>query len=286
MGLSALTTWLTASPLRIALAVASVALLAFITYSSLEARYVRITRDEITSERVPAEFDGVRIVFLADIHAGRFMGPRGMAALVDKVNALDPDVLVLGGDYVGGQANGPETFYAQAPRFEAALGKFAVMGNHDAWEGATRARDGLEASGFELLQNSSAMVRKGDVEIAVAGVEDLDTGSPDAGAAAAGIPADVFALLVSHNPDVFATQLDGPGRTWDLALAGHTHAGQLTALGMMAPIVPSAYGQRYRAGWVREEGTPILVTHGVGVVTLPLRFFAHPEIHEITLRRP
>lgn len=278
--------WLTASPWRVATLIAAVLVIGITTYSGIEARMVRVRHDEVVSDRLPSGFDGARVVFLADIHAGRFMGKRGMDELVTKVNALEPDVLVLGGDYVGGKAGGASTFYGAAPRFEARLARLAVLGNHDVWEGSEEARAGLEASGFTLLENSFASVESSGSSIAVAGVADLYTGTPDIAAAGSQIPADQFAILVSHNPDVFGTQLPGSPRTWDLALAGHTHAGQLTALGLAAPFVPSRFGQRYRSGWLEEQGTPILVTPGVGVVTLPLRFFARPEIHVITLRRP
>lgn len=94
-----------------------------------------------------------------------------------------------------------------------------------------------------------------------------------------------FAILLTHNPDLLATQLRLHPRTWDVSLAGHLHAGQITLFGLWAPIVPSEYGQRYRTGWRKEHGTLILDTNGVGEVTAPLRFFAPPEVHLITLRR-
>lgn len=286
MNSASLMPWLTASPWRVAGLIAAAVLIGLTAYSGLEARLVRVRQDEIVSDRLPERFDGTRVVFLADIHAGRFLGKRGMDELVSKVNELEPDILVLGGDYVGGRAHGALTFYGAAPRFEARLAKLAVLGNHDIWEGSAEAREGLTSAGFTLLENDSARVESGGESIAIAGVADLYTGTPDVSAAASQIPAEQFAILVSHNPDVFGTQLPDSPRTWDLALAGHTHAGQLTALGFAAPFVPSRFGQRYREGWLEEEGTPILVTPGVGVVTLPLRFFARPEIHVITLSRP
>jgi len=277
--------WLVATPLRAVLFIAALLAVTLVVYALVEARYVRITSDELISERLPPEeFDGAKLVFLADIHAGRFLGKKGMRKLVKKVNAEDPDVIVLGGDYVGGRANGARTFYGTASGFCARIGKVAVLGNHDVWEGADEARAGLEAAGFTLLENASQRLEYLESHITIAGVDDLYTGEPDVAAASHAIPADEFAVLVSHNPDVFATQLESSPRTWDLALAGHTHAGQLTALGYGALFIPSKYGHRYRTGWMREQDTPILVTKGVGAVTLPLRFFAEPEVHVITLK--
>lgn len=276
---------LTASPQRIALLVGVVLALVFVGYSLVEARLMRIVADEIASPNLPRELDGTRLVFVADIHAGPFFRHRSMERLVEKVNALEPDVLVLGGDYVGGRFDGAEVFYPAARGFEARLGKVAVLGNHDVWEGDDEAREGLAEAGFRVLDNESVTLESpGGGTLTVAGVEDLYTGRPDAARAAQGIDRDDFAVLVSHNPDVFASQLGSTADTWDLALAGHTHAGQVTFFGIAALFIPSSYGQRYRSGWATEHGVPILVSNGVGSVTLPLRTFARPEIHVITLR--
>ncbi|MDF1542317.1 MAG: metallophosphoesterase [Anaerosomatales bacterium] len=263
--------------LGVALAVPAVTL-----YGAAEARTLKVTSDVITSRSLPKEFDGTRIVFVADVHAGPYFGPNRMDKLVEQVNALDPDVLILGGDYVGGRTGGARTFYARAADFRARRAKVAVLGNHDVWEGSEEARRGFAEAGFALLEDDSVHVSTGDASIAVAGVSDLYTGDPDPEAAARGIAPETFSVLVSHNPDVFAGRLGTTAGEWDLALAGHTHAGQVTFFGTPA-FVPSEHGGRYRTGWRDENGTPILVSNGVGTVTLPVRLFAQPEIHLITL---
>lgn len=252
-------------------------------YGMVEARSLRARSDVITSSSLPPELDGTRIVFVADVHAGPFFGAGRMQKLVEEVNSLDPDVLILGGDYVGGRTNGAKTFYGRAGQFSARLGKFAVLGNHDNWEGSEEARRGLDEAGFTLLENESARVTVGEASLAVAGVEDLYTGDPDPEKAARDIESDAFSVLVSHNPDVFADRLGATAGQWDLALAGHTHGGQVTLFGAHGHV-PSDHGQRYLSGWRTENDTPILVSSGVGSVTLPIRLFAEPEIHLITLR--
>jgi len=256
-----------------------------LVWALVEARTLHVTHDVVTSPTVPSSFDGARIVFIADIHAGPYFGAGRMRNLVERVNELEPDIIVLGGDYVGGRANGKSVFYPAVGGFKARLGTLAVLGNHDTWEGKAEAIKGLEDAGIVLLANDHARIRgTGGDSIVIAGVEDLETGHPDAEAAAQDIARDGFAVLVSHNPDVFADALPATRGAFDLALAGHTHGGQLTAFGTIAPLVPSRFGQRYREGWLEEAGVPVLVTHGVGTVTAPVRFFAQPEINVIELR--
>ncbi len=255
---------------------------AFVAYAAVRTQDLDVTTDELASPDVPEEFDGARVVFLADVHTGPFFSRERTAELVDAVNALEPDVILLGGDYVGGRVGAAPDFYAEAARFEAPLGVYAVLGNHDVWEGADEARAGLDEAGIGLLDNDSISLELDGASIRLAGVQDLYTGESDVETAGTGIEADEFAILVSHNPDVFPNGIAATPGMWDLALAGHTHGGQI-ALGEVKPVVTSMYGDRFSGGWTTEEGTPILVTRGVGTVTVPVRIGATPEVHVITL---
>ena len=250
----------------------------------IAARILHVDERELPITGLPDELDGTKVAFVADVHAGPFFTRGRVRNLAEKVNEYEPDVIILGGDYVGGRAHGAEVFYPEIQEFEAAHAKVAVLGNHDVWEGEQEARDGLAAANFELLENSNVRIEIDGATLALAGVNDLYTGSPDTALAAQGIAEGDTAILVSHNPDVFAEGLPETGEIWNLALAGHTHGGQVSMFGKAA-IVPSQFGARYRSGWMEEEGVPILVSNGVGTVTLPLRVQTPAEIHIITLRK-
>jgi uncharacterized protein len=127
-------------------------------------------------------------------------------------------------------------------------------------------------------------VTRGGNGIVIAGIDDRE-GSPVVSKAAEGITTDDFAILLSHGPDPLAEQLPGSGGVFDLALAGHTHGGQLTAFGLWAPLSNSTYGNEYLSGWKTIASTPTLVSNGVGTVMLPMRLGAPPQMHVITLRR-
>jgi predicted MPP superfamily phosphohydrolase len=260
-------------------------LAAFVAWTLIEPRTLRVSEVTVTSPDLPAEFSGTRAAFFADVHAGPYYSRRRVAKLVDRVNALHPDIILIGGDNVGGRSNGASSFYPEAARLRAPLGVYGVLGNHDYWEGEAVAKRLSARAGIRLLDNTNVPVRKGAAAIRLGGVEDLWAGHPDFAKAARGISPNDFALLLCHNPDALANGLPDSPDVWDVALTGHMHAGQITFFGLWAPIVPSAYGQRYRVGWVEENGCLILITTGVGEVTLPVRFFAPPEINLITLER-
>lgn len=243
-----------------------------------------IDRRTLVDPRVPSAFSGFRIVYLSDIHAGPFFGAEQLDILVEDVNRLDPDLIIIGGDNVGGQRDGTRIVYPALARMRAKYGRVAVLGNHDSLEGEATAVAGVFRSGFDLLDNRVERIRLGGSHIAVAGVEDPWTGAADVRGVAEEIDPREFAVLVTHNPDVLVADLPPTRDAWRLVLAGHNHGGQITVLGW-APWLPSVFGQRYRGGWLEEEGVPVLVSNGIGTVLLPIRFAAPSQIHVITLRR-
>jgi uncharacterized protein len=114
----------------------------------------------------------------------------------------------------------------------------------------------------------------------VAGLSDLWTGHHDLDAALSVVKDDgAPAILLTHNPDVFPRV---PRRV-TLTLAGHTHGGQVRLPFIGAPIVPSAFGKRYAAGHVVEDGRHLFVATGVGTSILPVRFRVPPAITLLTL---
>lgn len=254
-------------------------------WSLFEARWLSVEESVVADPTLPAEFDGTRIAFVSDIHAGTLLGQRHLDRTMALVNGVGADLIVLGGDYVGGGEQGNVMFYPAAERLEAPLGVVAVLGNHDARFDVNEARAKLAAIDVTLLENSNVRIARGGSSVRVAGVADFTEQVPDIELAAADIPSDEYAILISHNPDLLVRGLPKVRGAFDLALSGHTHGGQITAFGLYAPFIPSHYGQRFRAGWGEVDGVPNLVSRGAGTFVLPMRFFARPEVHVIELRR-
>jgi predicted MPP superfamily phosphohydrolase len=251
-----------------------------------EAHALQVQHETLHIANLPGDLDGITLAFFADIHAGPLFGPARMAHLVERVNELEADVVLLGGDYVGGRHGGAAVFYPEAAKFSARYGVYAVLGNHDEWEGLDVARKGMASAGIALLENASARIAIGGAILAVVGLADEWTGEPDVAAAAAAIEPGDVAVLVAHNPDSFDEALALAPGLWALALAGHTHGGQFAGVYRLSPRKPTRFGRRYlKRGLTAENGVPIIVSNGVGAVTLPLRFFAEPEVHLITLSR-
>ena len=267
-------------PLLVALIGALVTLL----YASvIEPRWLIVREVEILDSDIPPSFDGKRIAFLTDMHHGPYFSLRRVKSLVDRTNALQPDLILMGGDYVylGAQYIGP--CFAELARLDAPCGKFGVLGNHDHWNDARLTRQGMRAAGITVLDNRAEWIAVGEERIRVGGVGDLWEDSQHLSATTSGVKDEDLAILLSHNPDYVESIHTA---AVDLVLSGHTHGGQVTVFGLWAPITNSDFGQKYRSGVVRTPSTTAIVSNGVGTVTPPLRFGARPEIILIHLRRP
>lgn len=259
-----------------------------LAYGFAETYRLEVKEYTFTSVELPREFDGTRVVLITDIHRRTLFSQDRVADLVDRANALEPDLIVLGGDYVFADVGFEASCFAELASLQAPLGRFAVLGNHDyaEREGAEctpdqtiRAADG---AGITLLRNEGAWIEKNGARIRIGGVGDLDEEVPRLAPALGDARPDDFVLLVSHNPDF--TESLPPGAV-DLTLSGHTHGGQITIFGLWAPYVPSDYGQKYRTGMVTNDATTVIISNGVGTSTIiPLRLLTRPQIVVVTLR--
>lgn len=249
-------------------------------YAYLETRWLKTKRIEIKSEQIPEKFNQKKIIFISDIHHGPFFSEKRVEKLVKRINKLEPDFIILGGDYVHREAKYIEPLFNRFAKFEAKNGVFAVLGNHDHWENAILTRKLMHENGINICDNKSYWVKIGTDSIKIGGVGDLWEDTQILDSTTFDLRESDFSILISHSPD-FVEQIDN--NLIDLTLCGHTHGGQVTFFGVYAPIVPSRFGQKYRYGLKKLEKTTVYITSGIGTITPPVRFFCRPEIVEITL---
>ena len=244
---------------------------------------------EIAVPSWPTRCSGLRVAVLADLHVGSPHHGLGMLReIVAETQRLEPDLILLAGDYViqgviGGNFVAPEALAAELGRLSAPAGVFAVLGNHDHWLGSARVATAFETVGIPVLEDRSRPLRWQGCEFWLVGVSDFWEGAHDLDGALESVPEGAPTLLLTHNPDLFP---EVPPRV-SLTLAGHTHGGQVHLPGLGRPIVPSAFGERYAAGHVVEDGRHLFVSTGLGTSILPVRFRVPPEISVVSiLSRP
>lgn len=240
-----------------------------------------ITQTDIWLERLPAAYDGLRIVHLTDIHHSLFTSIREVERAVHLANLLHPDLVALTGDYV---TLSPSYIWPVAQtlgKLQARFGTFAVLGNHDFQVDPDAVARALESQDIRVLRNRHAALRSGDATLWIAGVDDLWWGSDDLPGALRHVPAREAKILLCHNPLGIwsAARLDV-----DFVLSGHTHGGQVR-LPMMNSFYRSKPGRRFVEGWNKLGSTQIYVNRGIGKVLVPVRVKCPPEIACLRLRR-
>ncbi len=238
----------------------------------------------------PAGGKPLRIAAIADIHAcDPWMPVSRIERIVSRANALEPDIIVLLGDYMTGafpsNPVAPAEWGRALGRLDAPLGVHAVLGNHDWWHDPDAAREVFADNDIPLMENDAVFIRRDDgPSFWLAGLGDQWArplgrgrfdGADDLPGTLARIPEDGNpVVLLAHEPDIFA---DVPARV-SLTLSGHTHGGQVAVPYFGRPIVPSAYGGRLAYGHIVQDDRHLVVSGGLGCSALPVRFRVPPEI--------
>ena len=224
------------------------------------------------------------------------MPPERIRAIVERANALGGDIIVVLGDYIsgigekfGGGSVAPDEWGAALSELRAPLGVHAILGNHDWWWDLAVVKRTLGDAGIPLYQNRAVKI-EGDAPFWLAGTDSMVAhrlpghgqfrGADDLPGTLAQITDDAPAILMAHEPDLFVNVPD----RFAVTLSGHTHGGQVLLPFFGRPVVPSAYGQRFAYGHIREEGRDLIVSAGLGCSIMPVRFGVPPELTVVTLR--
>lgn len=218
---------------------------------------------------------GIRVVFVSDLHLKKSQEHR-LKRVVKKINKQNPDVVLLGGDFVNGHTEdntlGFEKIAGQLSNIDSQYGVYSILGNHDWWFDGEKVKEQLAQNNIKVLLNSNISVNIHGKKVCIAGTEDLMTRDVDLKKTLQGAASPV--ILLTHSPDIFPVVPDFV----DLTLSGHTHGGQIVLPFIGPPVVPSDYGSRYASGFIIEDSKKMIVTKGLGTSIIPARFNCLPEI--------
>ena len=215
----------------------------------------RVTERRLSFAGLSQGLSGLRVMQLTDLHLGAFFGPSSIPALVEKIAAAKPDLLVLTGD-ICDHLPYLEPALRQIEEVIPRLGAYAVMGNHEYYRGEKATRRIYDKTRIEMITSTHRSLDVGGEKLVLVGVDDPSgySRSPDVRAMLAdraldGAPSDGFKLALCHRPSGFDALAD---RGVDLTLSGHTHGAQI-GIGersVLEPVLPDWYlwGSYERAG--------------------------------------
>ncbi|MFP8878527.1 MAG: metallophosphoesterase [Myxococcota bacterium] len=244
----------------------------------------RDVRVEIELAGWPSALDGFRIVQITDIHIGLILDRRFARAIVDRVNALQPDLIAVTGDLVDGGVEQLADDVAPFRDLKSRYGVYFVTGNHDYYSGVDDWVAKVSELGMRVLRNERVEIGDSAAGFDLIGVDDhrgnmiADDGKEDLTKALADRDSTRSAILLAHDPSTFrrASKMG-----IDLQISGHTHGGQIWPFGYIVRVaIP------YVAGHYRVNESQLYVSRGTGFWGPPMRLFAPAEITELVIKGP
>lgn len=266
---------------RVGSVTVAAATIAVVAFGVLSASSPKVSETVVSLDRLPAEFDGLRIALVADVHAGPTRDARFVEQVVREVNAQDPDLVILAGDLIDGTVALVGDTLAPLRDLRAPLGVFAVTGNHEYYsDGAAPWTQLWSELNVRVLENEHVKIGRDGASLVLAGITDATApppNSPDVAAALAGRDRDEFVLMIAHQP---VQVLQAADFGVDLQVSGHTHGGQLWPLRYLVPLQQPSI-----EGLDRFGRTVLYTTRGAGAWGPPVRVGASPEISMLELTR-
>lgn len=246
-------------------------------------RTAAVRRVRIALRDLHPDLEGMRIVQISDIHVGPTIKHGYLQAIVDRVNALEPDVVAVTGDLVDGSVAELAPHVAPLAQLRARHGVYFVTGNHEYYSGVEAWLRELRRLGLRVLHNEHVLLRRGAGTLVLAGVPDYSghhfdpSHRSDPARALQGAPPGAPRVLLAHQPrTAAAAALAG----FDLQLSGHTHGGQFLPWSFFVPLQ-----QPFTAGLHQLGRLQVYVSRGTGYWGPPKRLGAPSEISELRLSR-
>lgn len=252
---------------------------ALVQAAAVEAHQFEITQPQIQLAKLPAAFHGLRLAQLSDVHHSPFLHHREISEAVRCVNALQPDVVMLTGDYVSHAREYIGACAEALGQLRAPLGVYAVLGNHDHWTDGPAMAAALRAQNICVLSNENLKLERQGAYVRLVGVDDLLTKNADLATALQGTAPDETRILLSHNPAIIR---EAARAGIDLVLSGHTHGGQINWRLLTGRPERRRWllrkSRRFLRGHAQLNETQIYINRGLGTVVVPLRYGCAPEI--------
>ena len=270
----------------------------FSLYMFKTSRALRVRYIDLEFEDLPKSFDNIKVALASDIHSGLYIPTSHIQKMSDMITENNPDIILFIGDYI---YSAPRWFKYHNKKnirklnegiknLNAPLGKYAVMGNHDNYESKIDISNAMRSNNFKMLDNNIIFITNDIGEyISIGGVGDFMTDDVKFDLATKNVKTNDFNILLSHEPaaPLAIAKKEGYNELIDFFVCGHTHGMQISLIPM--PLIERLNKNRNYPlttiyGNMKSDKMKIYVSSGVGVVLLPFRLFAYPEVVIATLK--
>lgn len=251
------------------------------------------TQYNFSSDKVPKNFNGYKIVQLSDLHSKSF--ENNQSELVEKVKKAKPDLIVFTGDLIDSDRYNEKTSLTLMEKLVQIAPVYYVTGNHEWWSGKFNSlEDKLKYTGVQVMRNTVEEIIIGNDKIQIIGIDDpakvnksyaeRDIAEEDITNAIKGLEEGVnFKILLSHRPELLSLYAQ---YEFDVVFSGHAHGGQVRIPFVGGLVAPNqGLFPEYSSGMHDADKTTMIVNRGLGNSIIPLRVFNRPEIVVVALKR-
>jgi len=255
-----------------------------LVYALFEPRRIQIKREKCVLSDLPTNLSGMKIGLITDIHVDSKRDFNFFRTQLHAMQEMNPDILLLGGDYSDSPVH-MRRVLREAGQVKTTVAVIGVRGNHDKCvDQDTFRRYMMEAGIVTGLDEAFSFDFQGQ-PFTVVCLDDYELGddSPERAFDLVSAKPNVFTICLAHQPKSIVMLKEHEARAKvDIAFCGHTHAGQVTFFGLWGirtfRKIPLRKNQ-----WVNMMGVKTMESNGLGQ-RWPIRFFAVPQIHLITLQ--
>lgn len=234
------------------------------------AQKICIEKVHVTTSKIKKK---VNIVFLTDIHYGPTVSMSYLNNIISKTNELDPDIVLLGGDYLFKDPSNISFIAKKLSKIHSRKGIYAVFGNHDHWLNIDEFKKEFRKNGIKDLTNTGYWIDN----IKICGVGDLYCDKQNLNTMS-DVTMQDFVILLSHNPDYYLKIDKKYKKKIDLMISGHTHGGQINLPLLGAITTQTKLGKQFCCGFFKMADLSLYISRGLGTVEIPVRLNCPPEL--------
>ena len=258
-------------------------------YNTIQVRAVNFVKNDL-----PDNLNGFKLVFISDIHADRYTDGARLQKFINDVNAVNPDLVLVGGDMISSTPDYIDTAAKYMGKIRSKYGVFSCVGDHDNWayrrdyrKSLNDVEKALKDFNVEMINNGNKVLNINGTSIQITFITDTyieKISSPLLNSLTSDTSKYGLKILLVHQPG--QNVVSRAVKTgYDLFLAGHTHGGQITFLFPFINLTPTLLETKYIRGNFRFGKMLVIVTRGLGMSLVPIRYNSTPEVTVINILR-
>lgn len=258
----------------------------------LDTAYIRISTYKIEIKTLPEAFKNLSICLISDIHVDRYTQGEKLKKLTDKIRGNEEDLIFFAGDLISEDRKHLNQALDIVCSPQHKIAAFACLGDHeheyDYYSTSPTIIPVMEKCGWKFLQNQHQLILYNGCKILVTGISHTYTtgiSEYDLDKLLSNAPKADLKILLVHQPKDFIIELAAK-YSYHLLLAGHTHGGQIFFHPLGIPITPNQFETRFYNGQHKFKALNVVVTNGIGLSVIPLRYHAPGEIIRLVLNPP